>query len=259
MILGLEYFVGAPITGFDASGVPSYGVGRQLGGENIANWTPTVVSGSFPVDNRIAHRKSYITGGTLDITLDDMEQADAAAIFGGRVDNGVWIQGGNDKANPWGVGYITHNEDFDGNPYWESFLYCHVEGTPTADNATTRGESITMTGTAIQFFAYCLDDADTTYRKRERFNSRAAAKAWLDAQLNVADMYEIEVSVSGTGTVSPVGVNFAGAGDDFVIAIGGTPTKVYDNGTDVTASVSGGEYEISTVAAAHSVVVIYTA
>ena len=43
----------------------------------------------------------------------------------------------------------------------------------------------------------------------------------------------------------------------FELTITGTPTKVYDNGQDVTSSLSGGKYTLASVEGDHKIAVIF--
>ena len=72
--------------------------------------------------------------------------------------------------------------------------------------------------------------------------------------------YSVNIQVqgaSGTDAVTPVGVVAVAAGEDLALTITGTPTALYDNGTDNVSSASGGTYTISEIAADHAVAVIF--
>jgi len=196
-------------------------------------------------------------GGTIDTTLDDIAQADLIEMFGGVVADGEWRRGGVDQGAYGGFGYITANEDTEGNEYFEAFIYYKTKGAPTAEAANTQGDSLTYTGVSVQLSVYNLGDEKRTYRGQQRFPTEAAAIAWLENKLNVSEAYLVEITKTGEGEVDPVGPVYVTAGGELEVSISGTPTAVYDNGADVKESVTNGKYTLSGVAADHEIVVIY--
>ena len=54
-----------------------------------------------------------------------------------------------------------------------------------------------------------------------------------------------------------IGEFYVADGSDFVMNITGTVSKLYDNGTDKTASISTGVYTIASIAEDHTVAVIF--
>ena len=87
------------------------------------------------------------------------------------------------------------------------------------------------------------------------FATEAQADAWLRAQFGTATGYVVSVTCHG-GSVEPAAM-FVESGEDAVLTFSSAPSAVFDNGQDVTASLSGAVYTISGVSAAHQVIAIW--
>ncbi|MBP5727402.1 MAG: hypothetical protein J6Y48_10060 [Clostridia bacterium] len=59
--------------------------------------------------------------------------------------------------------------------------------------------------------------------------------------------------------MSPAGSFYVASGQNAVLDFGSTdPTKLYDNGSDVTSSIASHKYTISSIAAAHDLVAVFS-
>ena len=144
-----------------------------------------------------------------------------------------------------------------GKKYYKACYYPRVRAALGNDNAQTRGSSITFQTTSTSFTIFADENGD--WRETKDFSTKAAAEAWVKSKTSVEAGYGVTVQVQNAGDgegVTPTEA-YAAAGDNVVLTISGTPSKLYDNGTDKTASISSNQYTISSIAADHSVAVIF--
>ena len=256
---GAQYAVFAPFASEPANGLPTYDAGRQLGKLNAANVQYNIPTADAYGDNQLALRIAEFVSGTIDITNVDASLQDQADLLGAKIDDGE-IQYSSDDVPPYvGFGFVCNLIDSATKvKYWEAHFFPKAQAVRTAESNATKAESITLALPTMQLTFYPPNAGSYEYVKR--FTSQAAALAYLADKLNVSDWYKVNVAVSGADSsnyAEPVGANYAASGSDFVITITGTVTKLYDNGTDATWSISGGEYELSSVAADHDIVIVF--
>ena len=101
---------------------------------------------------------------------------------------------------------------------------------------------------------------DTLYVYPDYISTYHSNSSWRNAFANIAGLYEVTSTVTGSGSVSPSSTT-ANEGDDVTITI--TPDEGYgifsvtDNGTSVPVTHTGMTYTISNIAADHAIAVVF--
>lgn len=190
--IGLRYPVAAPITAETEGAEPTYGAGFVVGKAIQANLTITRNNNPLYGDDAIAEDDNGITGMSLELGVDDLEDEVRAKLMGDVV-----IQGQNDAPDVYyetdhsapnvGFGYIRVRRRRGVTSYQALFMHKVVFG-ETSENAQTKGESIewqtpTITGRAAGLM---LNNVNyISFRKRALFTTFTAAQAWLRTQANI--------------------------------------------------------------------------
>lgn len=231
--------------------------GAVIGKLVSANLTVNLASGELYADDSLAEQATEFANGSIAMETDDMADATAEEVYGCSVNNGEVVYNKDDNSPRGRLGYYKVLMRR-GVKYFKTFLYPQVKAAIGNDNAQTKGNNITFGTTSTTFTVFADDNGD--WRKTKTFDSAADAKAHIDLFCKISQNYEVQVSMQGAGEdegVSKTGYTYVASGEDFTLTIIGTPTKVYDNGSDVTSSVSDGVYTISDVSANHSIAVIF--
>lgn len=253
---GLKKFYVSRILSEPAKALPVYDTGIML--EELARATVnlTFIKGESYGDNRKFETPSEFSSGTCAIETLGMTHAQENYIYGSKIEDGVLVRRGNDQPPLVGFGFYTtiYHERTQKTTY-EVHLFPKASAVPGNDDYTTKGNSITLKNKPTTFNIFTANDE--SFELKKEFDSEDDADAYIQSMLNVGTYHEINVVVSGNGTVTPVGAAYAAEGASFTVNIEGTPTKVYDNGEDVTAAVSDEKYTIENVDKTHNIAVIF--
>ena len=136
------------------------------------------------------------------------------------------------------------------------FPKCRAIVPDESDN--TKGASISFGTQPLQL--NIAEPNSGKWRYIKEFTTEAAALAYVDTKLGVAQWHEIDVQVQGANAskyASPVGVSYVAAASSFVLNVTGAVVALYDNGVESKASIAAGKYTLSNVTAAHSIAVIF--
>lgn len=190
--IGLRYPVAAPITAETEGAEPTYGAGYVVGKAIQANLTITRNNNPLYGDDAIAEDDNGITGMSLELGVDDLEDEVRAKLMGD-----VAIEGQNSAPTVYyetdhsapnvGFGYIRVRRRRGVTSYQALFIHKIVFG-ETSENAQTKGESIewqtpTITGRAAGLM---LNNVNyISFRKRALFTTFADAQTWLRTQANI--------------------------------------------------------------------------
>lgn len=191
--IGLRYPVAAPITAETEGAEPTYGTGFVVGKAIQANLTINRNSNPLYGDDAIAEDDNGITGMSIELGTDDLEDEVTEKLLGQ-----VKVAGESDAPDVYyehdgsapnvGFGYVRVRRKNGITSYQAIWMHKVVFGT-TAENSQTKGESIewqtpSLTGRAAGMMLNSIDHI--SFRKRALFTSFAAAQAWLKAQANIA-------------------------------------------------------------------------
>ena len=192
----------------------------------------------------------------IETLLSDLEVD--AALYGSRLEGGALYDHVDDAPKSGGHGCIQKLKTKTGTVY-RAIFYFFVTPSQNADNADTKGSSITFTNNSIT--ANVMADASGHWRVRSDFGSQEEAIAFITGLVSAvsggAHLVTVEHFGGGKdGQASTIYVEKGRAGE---VAFETTPTVLYDNAKDVTAQISGKKYTLSNISADHKLVAIYSA
>lgn len=256
--IGFEYGKWAPITNETDNALPTYGTGRSLGGAVSGSHTPNFAETPHYSDNLLKNQISKYTNGALTLTVDDMNLQTHAEIYGATFSGNQVNHKSSDKAPFGGVSWVESILTEANEEIYRAYFYPKAKAARTAKNFQTQQENIELGLTDINFTTFAAKSKD--YEIIKDFDDLATAKAWVDSNINDGGVfYTVTVAKSGDAAVSPIGTFIIAAGEDFVINVPAGVDALYDNGTDVSASVVSNKYTITSLAASHEVVAVYSA
>lgn len=239
--------------------LPTFSTGKLLGAGIAGDVTYNWASGELYGDDKLIEKIDDIISATLAVQTSYLSLTDMSDLYGNDlVDDELGI-GSDDQAPYGGLGYIqVLKQTSTGATVYRAFFWPKVKAMMGNDNTASRTSSITIGTFTVNFTAFQPNYGKIAYVKE--FATEAAAAAYLETKLNVATWYAVNVQVQGAGageTASPTGSSMVSSGGTFMLTITGTPTALYDNGTDQVGSIAAGVYTIAAVTAAHSIAVIF--
>lgn len=254
--IGFKYFCVAKMKTEPMNAEPTYEAGKQLGKAVSSNLSITNSEGELWADDQIAESMSEFASGTFTAEVDNIALADQAYMYGAKYVDGELQQSSEDNAPYMGVGgvqviLLNNVRKF------RAWVLSKVKSKVPDEDNNTKTASVSFGTQPIS--CTVLQPNYGPWRRMKEFTTEAAAKAYVDTLLNVAAWHAIEVQAQGTGPNKSVDYTGGYAADKsaFELTITGTPTKVYDNGQDVTSSLSGGKYTLASVEDDHKIAVIF--
>ncbi len=163
----------------------AYGDVVTLGKLVSANMTPTLATGELYADDSVAERVTELISAQIAMDVDDMVDNVEAAIFGSTAAAGSGESGAELIDNigdnpPWGgLSYVVKLIR-DGKLYYRAYFYPKAKAALGADNAQTKGNSITLSGTSIAFTA--IQGTGGNWRHKAVFDTLDKATAWITAK-----------------------------------------------------------------------------
>lgn len=256
--VGLKHPCFAPIATEPAGSIPTYGSGISLGKAIAANLSVNFASGELDADDEIAEHEEEFRSGNIACETDEMQDAPATVVYGATSEGGEIKYNKNDTPPYGGFGYYRKKKR-NNVAYWKGFFYPRVKATVGNENAQTKGQSISFQTNSTTLMVLPCKSGDWRILS-EDLTSEAAAEAWVDSKLNVATWYAMKVMVQGDDISADIdGTRYFAEAANVPITITGTPTAVYDNGVEVSASIVDGVYTVTGIAADHEIFIVKTA
>ena len=255
--IGVKYPCFAPIATEPSGALPTYGTGMNIGEAVSANLTINMASGELYADDNLQEQFSEFSSGSIALETTDMTDAQIVHVYNASLDGGKLKYNKGDTP-PLGCLAYYKTSMTNGVKKYIGYFYPKVRASLGNDSAQTKGNSITFQTTTSALTIFACNSGD--WRITEQFDTEAAAKAWVETMTSAGEWHKIIVSINGadeTENVNPLGVHYVADGDNFAIGITGTASKLYDNGVESGASIVGGVYGITSVAADHDIVVIF--
>ena len=253
---GLVYSAFFPIGALPENSHPVYGGPVDLGAAVKAYLTINYAEAQLFGDDVLQLDLREFTGAQLDAEtlLNDLEVE--AQVFGSTMEAGVLTDHKDDNARAGGYGYIQKLKTQLGTVFRACFLY-YVRARMTADNADTRGSSITFANNAITYGV--MPDNTGAWRSRQDFSTEADAKAFLQGLATAVSggAYAVKVAIVGNGSSAQKNTAFITAGQSYTVTFGTAPTKLFDGSTDVTAQLADTSYTLSNINADHQITAIF--
>lgn len=156
--------------------------GVVLGKLVSANLTVNLASGELYADDGLAEQLSEFASGSIAMETDDLSDANAEAVYGCTVSDGVVTFNKEDTAPRGKLGYykVLMRQ---GVKYFKAYFYPRVRAAVGNDNAQTKGSSITFQTTSTAFTVFADDDGN--WRKIKTCDTAADAKTWINTQCNI--------------------------------------------------------------------------
>jgi hypothetical protein len=255
--IGLKYLAWAPIATEPTNAVPTYGVGRVLGKMISMNLAITNSEGKLFADDMLAEYISEFSSAEFTAETDNISLADQAALYGATfADDELRLTAGDNA--PYGAYGGYQQLSVNNVRKYRAWIFAKGKASVPDETGATKGESVSFGNQPLKVTVSAPNFGP--WKKVKEFSTEAAAKAYVDTALGVATWHNIGVQVNGAGTgegASPVGVTPVADAGSFELVITGTVTALYDNGTEVSASIADGKYTLSNVTADHTISVIF--
>lgn len=185
--VGLRHVVAATIATEVEGQALTYDAGKVIGKAIEANLSWNRNDNPLYADDAIAENDNGITGGTLELNVDDLTDEVRAYLLGDATEGTgadmAYIE--TDDAAPYvGVGYIRVRRKNGETSYQGVWIY-KAQFAQESEDAQTKGESIewqtpTINGTIFGVTGEVT--GKTAFRERKAFTTYTAAETWLDGK-----------------------------------------------------------------------------
>ena len=188
--VGLLYAVAAPIqTEADGQAI-TYGKGQVIGGMMTAEISYTRNSNPLYADDRVMEEDNSITGGTIKMGVDDVND-DARVMMLGDVkegDAGEEVNHETGESAPYvGTGYIRVRRKDNKTNYIAYWVHKAIFGIGT-ESAKTKGQSIEWQTPTLEGSIMGVKNnaaLQTRFRERRTFTKESEARAWLTKKVGI--------------------------------------------------------------------------
>lgn len=187
--VGLEYAVFAPIKTEVSGQAIEYDAGVVIGAAIGANITLTRNDEALYADNAIVESDNSLTGGTIDINVDDMTDEAQEKVLGlekAEDDDHYELTG---APTPYGGFGIIRKRRKGNKTTYVAFWYHKIQLGITSESMSTQQERTTyQTPTLSGKLMGVKNDASmkTRFRAHETFETVAEAYAWINGRANIA-------------------------------------------------------------------------
>ena len=188
--VGLLYAVAAPIqTEADGQAI-TYGKGQVIGGMMTAEISYTRNSNPLYADDRVMEEDNSITGGTIKMGVDDVND-DARVMMLGDVkegDAGEEVYHETGESAPYvGTGYIRVRRKDNKTNYIAYWVHKAIFGIGT-ESAKTKGQNIECQTPTLEGSIMGVKNnaaLQTRFRERRTFTKESEARAWLNKKAGI--------------------------------------------------------------------------
>ena len=186
--IGMQYPVWAELTS-ESNNTLTYDTGIVMGKAVGANLSWQKEDNEMYADDKVTETDSSITGYTLDITTDDLEDGVEAKVLGlTKVSSTDEYETTDDDPPYGGHGYIRTIKRNNVRLY-KALWYPKIQFSKSSESDNTKGKSIswgnpTLNGKGLA--AYDDSSGKAKFRKQQVFTTLAAAKAYLNGKANIS-------------------------------------------------------------------------
>ena len=188
--VGLLYAVAAPIqTEADGQAI-TYGKGQVIGGMMTAEISYTRNSNPLYADDRVMEEDNSITGGTIKMGVDDVND-DARVMMLGDVkegDAGEEVYHETGESAPYvGTGYIRVRHKDNKTNYIAYWVHKAIFGIGT-ESAKTKGQNIEWQTPTLEGSIMGVKNnaaLQTRFRERRTFTKESEARTWLNKKAGI--------------------------------------------------------------------------
>lgn len=260
--MGAAYFAVAPIVTESSSEPITYGAGFQVGGLNQIDRRINYVETDLPADDLIKYKIKQFSSGELSIRLSEFPLEYQATIYGQTIDGGKLSKRSSDEPPYLGVGWVQtviRKNGANNETVYKVYINPKIQAYPGDESGTTKGNNISLA--TEDFTATIFEPEYDEWEINKEFSTLASAIGYIQSYLGIETWHPINVLVTGAGvgeSATPKGTTMVEDEGTFVLTITGTADALYDNGTDVSASIVGGKYTLASVMEAHDIAVVFT-
>lgn len=259
MPIGMLYSWWAPVTAEPDNAHPAYGTPLDMGHARAGTLSTTTAVADIPGDDRIVYHAEKFVSASL-ATETDLNDLDINSQIYGRTYNAAGAHSNQADSAPFGAyAFIEPFLQKDSSQIYRAHFFPKVQANLAnyANNAQTRGTNFDPRTNAVTFTVMADNTGD--WQLQEEFDTEAEAVSYIMALFGATTTWTVTTVIVGEGTVSPAGSNAYAAGTDVTLTFSAAPAALYDNGVNVTASLSGATYTLTALAAAHQIVAIFSA
>lgn len=183
--IGMRYVAAAPISSISGDTI-TYGTGQVMKAvEASLSWE--LDDSKLYADDAVAETDGSITGYTLDTTVDDMTDAQEAALFGYTKGTGNEYTVYDDPVPYSGIGYVRVLKK-NGVRKYKGIFYPKIQLTRQSENDKTR-EGSTSWGTVqihgVGLAVYLSSTGKNKFRTHQTFDTAASAIAYVNSCLGI--------------------------------------------------------------------------
>ena len=161
------------------------------GGKRFAKAVSTTIEpeandpSNFYADNGVAESSAAFSGGSVSISVDELEPEHEAALLGATIsEDKTEVTYGADDAAPY-VGYgVIVKRQYKGQPRYQGIVLRKVVFHAANEEHNTQGESIEFSGDDLEGIILRADD-DGGWLKKKLCDDEAAAETWIKGELNI--------------------------------------------------------------------------
>lgn len=192
---GLRYIVVAKLISAKEGQAPTYEKGMVLGAGVAADITYTINEAKLYANNALKESAKAITGGTINLTLDDLlNEARAYALNVKKIEDGAtptWRTIG--KSAPYvGIGFIEERIIDGVTKHLPTWVY-KCQFAPQGKSAQTRGENVEFRTTQVNgemMGVYPDTSGDVTFIDEKEFENGEEATAWINTMAGITTAME---------------------------------------------------------------------
>ena len=187
--IGMRYLVGAVISGESDGALPTYDKGMKIGRAISANVSLRRNDSELYADDVLAESDNTITGGDVDITVAEILDEVAAAIFGDTKDEETGEYYDSDASSPYiGLGYMREQKYKGVSSFKCTWLY-KVQLAPAEESGQTKGETTSFQTQRVtgEILGVSMADGKSRFRARKEFKTAAEGIAWLNSKANYSE------------------------------------------------------------------------
>ena len=187
--IGMRHAVWAPLTAENAGSMPTYGAGLVVGGAISGTITLNHNSTILYADDMEKESDIGITGGTVSLVVDDVNDAAMEAVLGGvkNTDGSIDVTG---KPSPYGgYGYIRERSLHNQKTYAGTWVF-KVQLGLNSENAQTKEQNTNYQTTTLDgnmLGVQAEADMETRFIRRKSFEKLEDAVAWLNGLANITE------------------------------------------------------------------------
>ena len=185
--IGMKYPVWAPLESETPGQMPVYGDGVVIGAAVSGTVTINRNNTEMYADDMLKESDNGATGGTINLEVDDVQDAVLAKIAGAVINEEDSIDMTGDPSPYGGYGYIEERSINNVKSYSAIWFYKVMLGQSTI-NANTRGQNTSYATTALDGTLSAVvpaEDMKNHLWRRKSFAGLDAAYAWLRGLANI--------------------------------------------------------------------------